>query len=34
MSRWVLESALRQHQQWHRIGLDVPVSVNLSMLDR
>jgi len=34
MSRWVLESALRQHQEWHRVGLDVPVSVNLSMLDR
>jgi diguanylate cyclase (GGDEF)-like protein len=33
MSRLVLESALRQHQQWRRIGLDMPVSVNLSMRD-
>ena len=33
MSRWVLESALRQHHQWRGQGLDVPVSVNLSMRD-
>jgi diguanylate cyclase (GGDEF)-like protein len=33
LSRWVLESALRQHQEWRKAGLDVPVSVNLSMRD-
>jgi diguanylate cyclase (GGDEF)-like protein len=33
MSRWVLESALRQHHDWQSVGLDVPVSVNLSMRD-
>ncbi|MCA1644808.1 MAG: EAL domain-containing protein [Chloroflexi bacterium] len=33
MSRWVLESALRQHKLWRGLGLDVPVSVNLSMRD-
>jgi diguanylate cyclase (GGDEF)-like protein len=33
LSRWVLESALNQQQQWRRLGLDVVVSVNLSMRD-
>jgi predicted signal transduction protein with EAL and GGDEF domain len=33
LSRWVLESALRQHAAWLRQGLQVPVSVNLSMRD-
>jgi len=30
LSRWVLETALKQHQAWQAIGLDVPVAVNLS----
>jgi diguanylate cyclase (GGDEF)-like protein len=33
MSRWVLRSAVRQHCEWRRIGLCIPVSVNLSMRD-
>jgi diguanylate cyclase (GGDEF)-like protein len=33
LSRWVLESALRQHCQWRSLGLEVAVSVNLSMRD-
>jgi diguanylate cyclase (GGDEF)-like protein/PAS domain S-box-containing protein len=30
LSRWVLEAALKQHQAWRRVGIDVPVAVNLS----
>ena len=30
LSRWVLEAALRQHQAWRAVGMDVPVAVNLS----
>ena len=30
LSRWVLEAALKQHQAWQRVGIDVPVAVNLS----
>jgi diguanylate cyclase (GGDEF)-like protein len=33
MSRWVLRSAVRQHCEWRRVGLCIPVSVNLSMRD-
>ncbi len=33
LSRWVLEAALQQHHAWLGLGLDVPVSVNLSMRD-
>ena len=31
LSRWVLEAALQQCCAWRREGLDLPVSVNLSM---
>ncbi|HLZ25967.1 MAG TPA: EAL domain-containing protein [Chloroflexota bacterium] len=31
LSRWVLRAALAQAAAWQRIGLDVPVAVNLSM---
>jgi diguanylate cyclase (GGDEF)-like protein/PAS domain S-box-containing protein len=31
LSRWVLRAALTQASAWLRIGLEVPVSVNLSM---
>jgi diguanylate cyclase len=31
LTRWVLRSALIQASAWGRIGLDVPVAVNLSM---
>lgn len=31
LSRWVLEAALRQRQVWQQGGLDVTVTVNLSM---
>jgi diguanylate cyclase (GGDEF)-like protein/PAS domain S-box-containing protein len=31
LSRWVLNSALRQHQAWRRVGIEMPVAVNLSM---
>jgi diguanylate cyclase (GGDEF)-like protein/PAS domain S-box-containing protein len=31
LTRWVLRSALIQASAWRRIGLDVPVAVNLSM---
>ena len=30
LTRWVLEAALRQHQAWRAMGLDIPVAVNLS----
>ncbi|HLZ28364.1 MAG TPA: EAL domain-containing protein, partial [Chloroflexota bacterium] len=30
LTRWVLEAALRQHQAWSAMGLDIPVAVNLS----
>jgi diguanylate cyclase (GGDEF)-like protein/PAS domain S-box-containing protein len=30
LSRRVLEAALKQHQAWLRVGLDIPVAVNLS----
>src|SRR4029077_16373347 len=30
LSRWVLEAAVRQQQVWRAIGLNFPVSVNLS----
>ena len=33
LSRWVLEAALRQQHDWRRLGLEVPVAVNLSMRD-
>jgi diguanylate cyclase (GGDEF)-like protein/PAS domain S-box-containing protein len=31
LTRWVLESALRQCRAWRETGIDLPVSVNLSM---
>ena len=30
LTAWVLEAALKQHREWLEIGLDIPVSVNLS----
>jgi diguanylate cyclase (GGDEF)-like protein/PAS domain S-box-containing protein len=30
LSRWVLEAALRQHQAWRTLGMDIAVAVNLS----
>jgi diguanylate cyclase (GGDEF)-like protein/PAS domain S-box-containing protein len=30
LTRWVLEVALKQHQAWRAVGLDIPVAVNLS----
>jgi diguanylate cyclase (GGDEF)-like protein/PAS domain S-box-containing protein len=30
LSHWVLEAALRQQRAWRRVGLDIPVAVNLS----
>ena len=30
LTQWVLRSALGQHQTWHEMGLDFPVSINLS----
>lgn len=33
LSRWVLESALREQKRWRGAGLDIVVAVNLSMLD-
>ncbi|HLZ30315.1 MAG TPA: amino acid permease [Chloroflexota bacterium] len=30
LTQWVLEAALRQHQTWREMGLDIPVAVNLS----
>jgi diguanylate cyclase len=30
LTRWVLDAALRQHQAWLAMGLEVPVAVNLS----
>jgi diguanylate cyclase (GGDEF)-like protein/PAS domain S-box-containing protein len=30
LTRWVLQAALRQHQAWRELGLDIPVAVNLS----
>ena len=30
LTQWVLEAALRQHQAWREMGLDIPVAVNLS----
>jgi diguanylate cyclase (GGDEF)-like protein/PAS domain S-box-containing protein len=30
LSHWVLEAALKQHQVWRSLGIDVPVAVNLS----
>lgn len=31
LTRWVLETALRQCREWQEIGLDIAVGVNLSM---
>ncbi len=33
LSRWILAAALRQCASWRAAGLDVPVSVNLSVYD-
>jgi diguanylate cyclase (GGDEF)-like protein len=33
LSRWVLDTALRQARAWRKAGLDVPIAVNLSMRD-
>jgi EAL domain-containing protein (putative c-di-GMP-specific phosphodiesterase class I) len=33
LSRWILAAALRQCAAWRAVGLDVPVSVNLSAYD-
>src|SRR3979409_1431947 len=33
LSRWILAAALRQCAAWRAAGLDVPVSVNLSVYD-
>ena len=30
LSRWVLGTALHQHQAWRQVGIDVPIAVNLS----
>jgi diguanylate cyclase (GGDEF)-like protein/PAS domain S-box-containing protein len=30
LGEWVIEQALSQMESWHRIGLDLPVSVNIS----
>ncbi len=30
LSRWILQSAVAQCNAWHRVGIDVPVAVNLS----
>src|SRR5204863_7489656 len=32
LTRWVLRAAMIQSSAWRRIGLDVPIAVNLSML--
>jgi diguanylate cyclase (GGDEF)-like protein/PAS domain S-box-containing protein len=30
LTEWVLKAALRQHEAWRQLGLDIPVAVNLS----
>ncbi|WP_262963696.1 EAL domain-containing protein [Methylobacter psychrophilus] len=32
LGEWVIETALTQIEQWHRSGLDIPVSVNIDAL--
>ena len=33
LTQWVLETTLQQAADWRAVGLDIPVAVNLSMLD-